>query len=179
MEKYNITIYSTAVCPNCAKTKKFLNENNLPFKNIDIGENPDAVKEMVEKSGQMAVPVIDINGEIIVGFQAGMLKKILGIGSGADLDVLIANGAIVVDVRTSGEYENGHIKDSINIPLDKLEYRILELDKNKTIITCCESGSRSGAAKNFLEANGFTKVYNGGSWNNLKESVGGGTCAAQ
>ncbi|MFA6189940.1 MAG: glutaredoxin domain-containing protein [Candidatus Staskawiczbacteria bacterium] len=179
MEKHNIIIYSTPTCPNCAKTKKYFNDNNVEFENIDVSQNPDAIAKMIEKSGQMGVPVIDIDGQFIVGFQPGLFKKILGLGSATDLDLLIANGAVVVDVRTSAEYEQGHMKDSLNIPLDQLEDHLLELNKNKPIIVCCESGSRSGVAKQILEANGFGDVYNGGNCNNLKESVGGGSCPAE
>jgi len=158
------------------KTKDYFNKNNVSFKNIDVSSNPEAIKEMIEKSGQMGVPVIDIDGKIIVGYQPGMLNNLLGLGSKTDLDVLVANGAIVIDVRTVDEYEAGHMKDSLNIPLDILESQIPSIEKDKPIITCCESGSRSGFAKSILEANGFKEVYNGGNCNKLKESVGGGIC---
>lgn len=176
MEQHKVTIYSTSTCLNCMKVKKYFNDNNVEFKNVDLGENPDAIKEMIEKSGQMGVPVIDIDGEFIVGFQPGKFKSLLGLGLTTDLDVLIANGAIIVDVRTVAEYEEGHIKDSLNIPLDEVESRMSELNKDKPIITCCESGARSAAAKQILGVSGFREVYNGGSCNNLKESKGGEVC---
>ena len=73
-----VIVYSTSTCPYCNKLKSFLKENNIPFENIDVGENREAAKEMVQKSGQMGVPVIDIDGEIIVGFDKPAITKALG-----------------------------------------------------------------------------------------------------
>lgn len=95
------------------------------------------------------------------------LKKILGIGPSVDLGELIRNGAIILDVRTKEEYQSGHVKGSVNIPLDQLTSNINKLDKSKPIITCCASGIRSGSAKGVLQNRGFTEVYNGGSWQNV------------
>ena len=75
----NVKIYSTAVCPYCIKLKLFLQEKNIVFENIDVGSNPEKAKEMVAKSGQMGVPVIDIDGKIIVGFDKETISKELGI----------------------------------------------------------------------------------------------------
>jgi rhodanese-related sulfurtransferase/glutaredoxin len=157
-------------------TKNYFNKNNIIFKEIDVSSNQDSVKEMMEKSGQMGVPVVEIDGKIIVGFQPALLNSLLGIGSKTDLVTLIAGGAVIIDVRTSEEYADGHIKDSLNIPLDVLEDNMESISKDKPVITCCASGSRSGVAKTILEANGFKDVYNGGAWNDLKESKGGGIC---
>lgn len=82
---------------------------------------------------------------------------------------LIANGAVVLDVRSKGEYQGGHIKKSMNVPLDQLSSNLKRLDPNKPIITCCASGMRSGSAVSILKSNGFTQVYNGGSWLNLRQ----------
>lgn len=95
------------------------------------------------------------------------LKKMLGMGPSVDLGELIKNGAIILDVRTKAEYQMGHVKGSINIPLDQLTSNLNKLDKNKPIITCCASGMRSGSAKGVLQNRGFTQVYNGGSWQNV------------
>ncbi len=97
------------------------------------------------------------------------IKKMLGIGPKADFGLLMANGAVIVDVRTSGEYAGGHVKGSLNIPLDSLPNQIAKLKRDKPIITCCASGMRSGAAKTMLQAKGFKEVHNGGSWYNLKK----------
>ena len=97
------------------------------------------------------------------------IKKMLGIGPQVDLGTLIANGGIIVDVRTPGEYASGHVKGSVNIPLDSLRSQIAKLKKDKPVITCCASGMRSASAKSILQSNGFADVHNGGSWYNLKK----------
>lgn len=99
----------------------------------------------------------------------GLLKKIFG--SGVDFKKLIAEGAIIVDVRTPAEYQSGHIKGSVNIPVDTIKGKIEELkQKNKTIITCCRSGARSGMAKSILR-NGGIEAHNGGAWNVLNAKI--------
>lgn len=95
------------------------------------------------------------------------IKKLLGIGPKVDLGDVIAKGAVIIDVRTTGEYAGGHLKNSVNIPLQALSSQMSKLKKDKPIITCCASGMRSGSARSILQSNGFT-VYNGGSWYNLK-----------
>jgi phage shock protein E len=99
----------------------------------------------------------------------GFLKKLLGGGPKVDLGQLIDNGAVILDVRTSGEYAGGHIKGSINIPVQALGSQMSKLKKDKPIITCCASGMRSGSARSMLQSAGFTEVYNAGSWFNLKK----------
>jgi rhodanese-related sulfurtransferase len=100
------------------------------------------------------------------------IKKLLGIGSKVDLGELIAGGAVIVDVRSPGEYASGHLKMAINIPLDALKMKSGKLKKDATVITCCASGMRSSMAKKILLANGFEHVHNGGSWYNLKHYEG-------
>ena len=73
-----ITVYSTATCPHCIKLKEFLKSNNIAFENIDVSD-PGKADEMMEKSGQMGVPVIDIDGDIIVGFDRDEIGQKLGI----------------------------------------------------------------------------------------------------
>jgi rhodanese-related sulfurtransferase len=97
------------------------------------------------------------------------IKKMLGIGPKVDLGTVIANGATIIDVRTTGEYAGGHLKNSVNIPLNALPTQINKLKKDKPIITCCASGMRSGSAKSLLQSHGFAEVHNGGSWYNLKK----------
>ena len=72
-----VKVYSTPICPWCMRVKEFLHENGIPFEDIDVSANPDAAKEMVEKSGQMGVPVVDIDGQIVVGFNEGKLGELL------------------------------------------------------------------------------------------------------
>jgi len=100
------------------------------------------------------------------------LKKFLGIGPSADYAMLVKQGAIILDVRTKGEYAGGHIRGSVNISVDQLKANLHRLpDKQKTVITCCASGMRSASAKSLLEANGYTHVYNGGSWSGLERKL--------
>jgi glutaredoxin 3 len=74
-----IKVYSTPTCSYCIRLKQFLNENNLVFENIDVSSNPAAAEEVVQRSGQMGVPVLDIDGEIIVGFDKDRIKMVLGL----------------------------------------------------------------------------------------------------
>lgn len=99
------------------------------------------------------------------------LKKMLGFGPSVDYKSLIQNGGIIIDVRTKGEYQGGHIKGSINIPLNALSDNISKLKKDKAIITCCASGMRSASAKGILKSSGFTEVHNGGGWMSLKNKI--------
>ena len=75
----NVKVYSTSTCSYCAMLKEFLKKNNVQFENIDVGINRQASQEMMDKSGQMGVPVLDIDGEIIVGFDKDAISSALGI----------------------------------------------------------------------------------------------------
>jgi phage shock protein E len=99
------------------------------------------------------------------------IKKFFGIEK-IDYAQLMAEGAIILDVRTKGEYSNGHIKGSINIPVDSLAANLNKLKaKDKPIITCCASGMRSASAKSILKSNGYASVYNGGAWQSLNHKI--------
>jgi glutaredoxin-like YruB-family protein len=74
-----VKIYSTPTCPYCIRTKQFLKDNNIPFEDTDVSSNQGAAEEMIQKSGQMGVPVLDIEGEIIVGFDKERIKQALGL----------------------------------------------------------------------------------------------------
>lgn len=92
-------------------------------------------------------------------------------GPKTDYKALVQNGAVIVDVRTAGEYKSGHIKGSLNIPVDEIKNKTGELKKKgKPVITCCASGMRSGMAKNTLKQAGI-EAYNGGSWNSLQNKI--------
>ena len=75
----SVKVYTTSACPYCAMLKSFLKEKNVPFENIDVGSDPKKAKEMVEKSHHMGVPVVDINGKIIIGFDKEAITKELGL----------------------------------------------------------------------------------------------------
>jgi len=74
-----VKIYSTSSCTFCHQLREFLKEHNIKFTNIDVGKDRKAAAEMIEKSGQMGVPVTDINGKIIIGFDRRAISKELGI----------------------------------------------------------------------------------------------------
>lgn len=101
-----------------------------------------------------------------------LLKKTFGIGTAPDFKDLVSAGALILDVRTKGEYKGGHIKGSVNIPLDELKNNLQRIsDKNKIIITCCASGGRSGSACSILKSLGYTNVTNGGGWMSLQNRL--------
>jgi len=75
----NTKIYSTPTCPYCKMAKDFLKENNVQFEAVDVSVNQAAAQEMISKSGQMGVPVLDIDGQIVVGFDKGRIKQLLGL----------------------------------------------------------------------------------------------------
>jgi len=72
-----VRVFSTPSCPYCVALKGFLKEHNIEFEDIDVSQNVEAQKEMIDKSGQYGVPVIDIDGEIIVGFNQERIKQLL------------------------------------------------------------------------------------------------------
>ena len=78
MEK-SIKVYSTPTCPWCLRAKQFLKDNNIAFEDVDVSSNQSAAEEMIQRSGQMGVPVLDIGGQIIVGFDKDKIKQALGI----------------------------------------------------------------------------------------------------
>lgn len=104
---------------------------------------------------------------ISVGYIAYRTYRILNIDNG--LDKLVANGAIILDVRTNTEFKMGHIKNSVNIPLSHLRTDSLPFKKDKIIITCCSHGLRSVKAVTILKEKGFSKVYNGGALSDLEQ----------
>ncbi|MDP3787680.1 MAG: glutaredoxin domain-containing protein [Candidatus Omnitrophota bacterium] len=74
-----VKVYSTPTCHYCVRLKQFLKDNNIDFENIDVSSDPLGEREMVKVSGQMAVPVIDIEGKILVGFEKEEIKAELGL----------------------------------------------------------------------------------------------------
>lgn len=70
-----VKVYSTPVCPHCVMLKDWLRGKGIRFEDIDVSINREAAREMVSKSGQMGVPVVEINGKIIVGFDRAALEK--------------------------------------------------------------------------------------------------------
>lgn len=88
-----------------------------------------------------------------------------------DFTSLIREGAVIIDVRTAGEFREGHIPGSRNIPLDNIQNRLGDIKKlQKPVITVCRSGARSNMARSILASGGIT-VYNGGPWNQLENKL--------
>ncbi|MBL7745863.1 MAG: rhodanese-like domain-containing protein [Chitinophagaceae bacterium] len=91
----------------------------------------------------------------------------LGLGSG-NIKNALRKGAIIIDVRTATEYDNGHIPDAFHIPVDRIKANAERLKESKLpIVLCCSSGDRSSTALQILKDKGVKDVYNGGNWETL------------
>ncbi|MCA9375445.1 MAG: glutaredoxin family protein [Candidatus Doudnabacteria bacterium] len=77
----SVTVYSTPTCPYCHQLKEYLKENNVSFEDKDVATDAAARDEMVQKSGQLGVPVSDIDGEIVVGFDREKVSELLGLNA--------------------------------------------------------------------------------------------------
>ncbi|MDQ2084951.1 Uxx-star family glutaredoxin-like (seleno)protein [Herbivorax sp. ANBcel31] len=73
----DVKIYSTPTCPYCIQVKKYLESKNVQFQEFDVSKDRDAASEMINKSGQRGVPVIDVGGEIIIGFDKGKIDSLI------------------------------------------------------------------------------------------------------
>lgn len=100
----------------------------------------------------------------------GFLANLFGFGPKTDFKELVQRGASIIDVRTAGEFSGGHIKGSVNIPLQSIHGQLSKIKKDKPVILCCASGARSRAAAQVLKNNGF-EAYNGGGWASLKSKI--------
>jgi len=74
-----IKVYTTPICPYCHALKEFLKERNIEYEEVDVSKDESKVKELIEKSGQLGVPVVDINGKVVIGFDRQKICDILGI----------------------------------------------------------------------------------------------------
>ena len=93
----------------------------------------------------------------------------LGNNDSEKIGEYLQNGAVIIDVRTPGEFADGHAHGSINIPLNAIAGQINKIKKyKKPIITCCRSGARSGTAANILNNNGIDSI-NGGPWQSVAQ----------
>ena len=99
------------------------------------------------------------------------IKQLLGFGPKENYKELVAQGAQIIDVRTPAEFNGGHIKGAVNIPLQSISAQMSRIPKNKTVITCCASGMRSASAKSILKSNGYNDVHNGGGWMSLQSKL--------
>ncbi len=99
------------------------------------------------------------------------LLSFLGFGSGKIKEAL-KKGAVVIDVRTPQEYDMGHIPEAIHIPVDRIRIQAPRIKAmNRPVVLCCNSGTRSGKAQNFLKSEGVKEVYNGGNWEQLLKLI--------
>ncbi|MDP3697672.1 MAG: glutaredoxin family protein [Candidatus Taylorbacteria bacterium] len=73
----NVKVYSTPTCPWCKRAKAYLTEKKIDFESVDVSSNEAAQQEMIDKSGQMGVPVLDIDGKIVIGFDKGKIDELL------------------------------------------------------------------------------------------------------
>lgn len=110
-----------------------------------------------------------ISGILLAGYIIYRSYRIATLDKG--LDAMIIKGAVILDVRTVREFEQGHIKGSVNIPLIHLHSGNIPLDTHSVIITCCSHGLRSVKAVSVLKDRGYKHVYNGGAWSDLKERI--------
>ena len=74
-----VIVYTTPSCPWCQALKRYLEERDVPYEEVDVSTNIEAAMEMVEKSGQQGVPVVEIDGEIVVGFDRERIDALLGL----------------------------------------------------------------------------------------------------
>ncbi len=109
---------------------------------------------------------------MIFGFLANLFS--CGAADKTNIPVLVQSGALIIDVRTAGEFSGGTIQGAVNIPYDEIAARIgkVEADKSRSIIVYCRSGARSAAAKKSLEQAGYTQVINGGGFSAMRKLLG-------
>jgi len=102
----------------------------------------------------------------------GFLNAVFGIGTNKEtITNLVKEGAFLVDVRSGVEFSGGHVKGSVNIPLDQIPSQLTKFKGKEHIIVFCRSGMRSSQAKSILELNGFKNVTNGGTWQTINTIV--------
>ncbi len=100
-----------------------------------------------------------------------IIKSLFGTKEKIDLEEIISNGALLVDVRNPDEFRSGHVKGSINIPLDQITQKINQFKNKNKIVVFCRSGSRSQMALSILHTNGITNVINGGGWQDVNQYI--------
>ncbi|MBI3495306.1 glutaredoxin family protein [Candidatus Berkelbacteria bacterium] len=77
---HKVILYGTSTCGFCRKARAFFDENHVEYTDIDVGEDQKAAEEIIKRSGQMGVPVIDIDGQLVLGFDKPRLAELLGVG---------------------------------------------------------------------------------------------------
>ncbi|GAB2542992.1 rhodanese-like domain-containing protein [Spirosoma aerophilum] len=98
-----------------------------------------------------------------------ILKSIFGSAEKENITELLAQGAVLIDVRSAGEFAGGHAKGAVNIPLDQLDNQLNKIKAyHKPIVLCCASGMRSARAKNWLAGQGVSDLHDAGGWRSIK-----------
>ncbi len=98
-------------------------------------------------------------------------KRLFGRAAQPDLASIINDGALLADVRTPAEFALGHVKGSVNIPLNEITRHLSKFKKHKNIVVFCKSGGRAMMAKSVLKKNGIANVINGRTWTNVNRYV--------
>ena len=101
----------------------------------------------------------------------GFFNNVFGGSNNENLATLVNEGAFLVDVRSPGEFAEGNVIGSVNIPLDQVQNQLAKFENKKQIVVFCRSGNRSGQAKAILEQNDFNNVTNGGTWEDVNKIV--------
>ena len=101
----------------------------------------------------------------------GFFSAMFGTTDNTKLSEAIKEGALLVDVRSAGEFASGSVKGAVNIPLDRVASQLAKFKGKKNIVVFCRSGNRSGQAKSILEQNGIQNVINGGTYQNVSQCV--------
>jgi len=100
-----------------------------------------------------------------------VLKNLFSKNETTPLKQLLEEGAFLVDVRSPMEFSSGHVKGSVNIPVDQIQSQLSKFKGKKNIVVFCRSGMRSLQAKSILEKNGITHVTNGGTWEKINQLI--------
>lgn len=98
-----------------------------------------------------------------------LFRTVFGSTGNSQIKQVLAQGAVIIDVRSPDEFAGGHAKGAINIPLNELKARVDQLKSYKhPLVLCCASGMRSSQARLVLLENGISTTFDAGSWRNLK-----------
>ncbi len=79
---HRVLVFTTPTCPWCNRAKAYLRSRGVPFREVDVSRDPAAARDLVRRTGQMGVPVIEIDGRPIVGFDQARIDQLLGLGAG-------------------------------------------------------------------------------------------------
>jgi glutaredoxin 3 len=81
--QHRVVVFSTPTCPWCTRAKNYLRSRNVPFRDVDVSRDQAAARDLVRRTGQMGVPVVEIDGRPIVGFDQARIDSLLGLRAGA------------------------------------------------------------------------------------------------